>query len=324
LDAPTLLTFNNAPVIVAKYETSIQTALFQQVQTQCLEERDQSIAYIRVFGELFGGKYEGYKNAHRAIQREIAYCPGIEFIVFDIECILTQESEGGKTERETETETEKEQKEVDTSQEDDHPDPISFFLTPTEVIQSCHSCQIPVLDILHSGTLTEMLELNQVFESTLPATLFNLPPTPNNAAEGYVLKPKSQVFYKPDQTRIMLKHKNPQFTENCNTKTTKVPKTPNNSGAHDLSEAEALIFEEMKQFINENRINAGLSKLDVGKKSKRKGVFFLIANDAHDDILLEMSQQLATMSSKDKNKLKKHLITYTEEYCDFHNIDFLL
>lgn len=168
----------------------------------------------------------------------------------------------------------------------------------------------------------------QVFQSTLPVTVFNLPPTTtNNEAEGFVLKPKSQIFYKPDGTRIMLKHKNPRFTENCNTKTIQVP-TPsktsqNQTSGSDLSDHEMIIFEEMKQFINENRINAVLSKLNESMKSKRKGVIYLIANDAMDDIMIEM-MPATTLSKKEMGKYKKNLNIYTEEYCTFHNIDFML
>jgi hypothetical protein len=346
LDPQALLRFNNAPVIVKKYGTSIENSLFQHLQAQYSKEKQQDIAYIRVFGELFGGKYEGFTMSHKAIQKEIAYCPDIEFIIFDIECILSDnddeaerqseaEGEGGKETEDTETEdTEKEdtaeekeessqeQQEQDETSMPSSPSSSSFFLNPDQVIQACHSCALPALQVLHSGSLTDMLALSQVFQSTLPTTFFNLPPpSHNNESEGYVLKPKSQVFHKPDGDRIMLKHKNPKFTENKSVKTVKVPKTVI-PGANDLSESELAIFEDMKQFINENRINAVLSKLDEATRSKRKGVFFLIAKDAMEDILIEMAERLKGGTKKEKGKYNKQLMKYTEEYCNFHQIDF--
>lgn len=308
LDPEMLLKFYNAPVVVEKYEDAIQTALYEQLRQQFLADNKGDIAYVRVFGELFGGKYEGHKVKHRAIQKEVSYCPDIEFIVFDIEYFFAS-SEDGKLE-----------KMGDESEDENTESAMSHFLTPAEVITLCQSCNIPVLDILHSGTLDEMMELNKVFQSTVPATIFNLPPMKsNNEAEGYVLKPKSQVFYKPDKTRILLKHKNPKFTES---RTTVKAKVITNTGANEFTENEAVVFEELKEYINENRINAVLSKLDENMRSKRKAVFFLISNDAFEDILLELSH-VENAPKKERSKYKKHLNNYTEEYCNFHKIDFL-
>ena len=164
--------------------------------------------------------------------------------------------------------------------------------------------------------------VTQVFQSTLPTSVFNLPPsTANNEAEGFVLKPKSQVFYKPDGTRIMLKHKNPSFHENCHTKAEKVPTMPG-GGFEALLTHEVTILEQMKPFVNANRINAVLSKLTEAEKGRQKLVFFKIVDDAHADILIEMSEIHHVLPKKSKGKLKKHLLLYTEEYCNINNIDF--
>lgn len=309
-----LVKFNNAPVVVEKYEDAIQTALYDQLREQFLAENKGDIAYVRVFGELFGGKYEGHKVKHRAIQKEVSYCPDIEFIVFDIEYLIAS------SERDEKLDVMESEKKIDGDDDESLESMISHFLTPSEVITLCQSCNVPALNILHSGTLDEMMALDNVFQSTLPSTFFGLPPMKsNNEAEGYVLKPKSQVFYKPDKTRILLKHKNPKFTES---KTTEKSKVNTNTGTNEFTENEAVVFEELKEFINENRINAVLSKLDENMRSKRKAVYFLISNDAFEDILLELDH-VANAPKKERAKYKKHLNVYTEEYCDFHNIDFL-
>jgi Rnl2 family RNA ligase len=281
---------------------------------------ESNIAYIRVFGELFGGKYEGHVVPHKAIQREIAYCPGIEFIVFDIECIVHAAEDEKKL---SNTEEEAEAEDVEVVKQS------SFSLSPLQVIQACQACSgdILALEVLHEGSLDEMLALNAVFRTTIP-NLFGLAPsTTHFESEGFVLKPKSQVFYKPDGSRIMLKHKNPSFTERKDSKAAKVPQqaqqTPATAALSPelLSEDEVLILEEMKQFINENRINAVLSKLDGTVRSNRKRVLHLISSDALQDIKFELAG-ISRFSKKEMVRMSKHLSAYTEQYCDFHKIDF--
>ena len=304
LDSKTIQKFYKAPVVVEKYEDAIQSVLFHNVRDYLLQSNKGNIAYIRVFGELYGGKYEGHKTTHKAIQKEVSYCPDIEFIVFDIEYILEEEVEVEKIAECSEEVLAR-----------------SFFLNPSEVIKLCQECNVPALEILHTGTLDEVMSLNPVFQTTIPTSLFSLDPTThNNEAEGFVLKP-AQVFYKPDRTRILLKHKNPAFTEHKDYKTTKPPPNENNMVSQELSGHEVTVFEDVKQYVNENRINAVLSKLDEISRSRRKAVLHLIANDAFEDVLQEMSC-VQEASKKVRGKYKKHLNIYTEEYCEFHKIDF--
>lgn len=302
-----LLRFNNAPKVVAKYGTSIETALLSHIQETL--HPDKNITHICVFGELYGGgKYEGFEAGVKAIQREVIYCPDIEFIVFDIECINND-----AVVEET----------VNDEENDNSQSRESFFLSPVDVITACQACSVPVLDILHSGSLDEMLALNTIFQTTIPSVIGLPPLSTSNESEGYVLRPKHKVFYKPNGTRIMLKHKNPKFTENRSAKAAKVPKTTVPQPM-ELNEKETELYEQMKQFINQNRINAVLSKLDEKVKSNRKRTTFLIAKDAQEDIEVEMKGQLLVdLTAKAKNKLYKRLTMFTEEYCDFHNIDFM-
>ena len=220
LDAPTLQKFNNAPIIVDKYESNIQTLLFPCLHAMALEEKNQHITHIRVYGELFGGKYEGHKvklsdihlhtsrvfschiltpllldwtvfflfsilplllplfvllilslqASHRAIQKEVAYCPGIEFIVFDIECVLAlspENSSNGHSEGKSEPDTDRDtDKDIDSDTHEGVPamSNSSFFLTHEEVMRVCRDCQLPVLDVMHTGTLADMLALVPVRE----------------------------------------------------------------------------------------------------------------------------------------------------------------
>lgn len=311
--------FNNAPKVVSKYGSTIESTLLHHLQKERFS--DKNITHIRVFGELYGGKYEGHVVEHRAIQKEISYCPDIEFIVFDIECIhppeVSSSSSGGESTEEGDV--------TDESQIS----PTSFFLTPMQVIEACEMCNLPVLNVLHSGSLDDLLALDTVFQTTIPSTLFGLPHTSsNNESEGYVLRPKNQVLFKPNGTRIMFKHKNPKFTERTSSKATAVPKTKNAAGDVTtimgmLSQEGTIVFEQMKQYINENRINAVLSKLDESVKMNRKRVLFLISSDAVEDIELELKAELATVSSKDRKQLNRLLNHFTEDYCNFHSIDFL-
>lgn len=305
--------FNNAPKVVNKYGSAIETTLLSHLKDERFSDRN--ITHIRVFGELYGGKYEGHVVGHRAIQKEISYCPDIEFIIFDIECIVLN----------TETSPLKSDEDASDDQQPSLQSPNSFFLTPMEVIEVCGVCNLPVLEVLHSGSLDDMLALDTVFQTTIPSAVFGLPPTStNNESEGLVLRPKHQVLFKPNGTRIMFKHKNPKFTERTSSKAAAVPKSTT-SGPADfvLSEEGNAVFEQMKQYINENRINAVLSKLDESVKSNRKRVLFMIASDAVEDIELELKAELGTVSNKDRKHLNRKLNFFTEEYCNFHTIDFL-
>jgi Rnl2 family RNA ligase len=196
-----LQSFHNADQVRDKYTAKINH-LFDALQTQ-----DSRIAYIRVFGELYGGKYPGMKNLYKAVQKEVCYTPAIDFIVFDIQCLYLAPSPSG---------------EGDGYEDPDNLDrDISgavythYYKDALDVISLCHGVGIPTLEVQSSGTLQDLLALNPTFTTTLPA-LFGLPTIAGNNAEGYVLKPVT--YHRASKSRVILKHKNPAFREDISVK----------------------------------------------------------------------------------------------------------
>lgn len=83
------------------------------------------------------------------------------------------------------------------------------------------------------------------------------------------------------------------------------------------------LFEKLKPFVNENRVNAVLSKLNDKQRASQNAVFFFIAKDAFEDIfIVKEVNEVAQLSKKDKNAFEKRLAAYTGDYCDLESIDF--
>ena len=178
---------------------------------------------VRIYGEIFGGEYPHPDvpkvQGHSRVQKGVFYCPENRFIAFDIMV------------------------------NDD-------FLDVDDYLALCQQVDLLHCKTLFSGTFAEMLELNEEFQSTLPAD-FGLPPLEDNLAEGFVLKPNKTKFMS-DGKRVILKKKSKAFSEVSSKKkpTIKVddPK---------VQEAFAIVL----QYINENRLRNVLSH--IGPVSKR-------------------------------------------------------
>lgn len=258
--------FHHANLIQQKYDTHMNQ-LFH-----ILKNRDNSIHYITVFGELYGGKYPGLSSTNKCkpVQKEIAYLPDIDFIVYDINWSNSTSK--------------------------------SNYFNYNDVLSLCQSIQLPVLDILATGTLTELLQLNPIFPTTIPQ-IHQLPIIENNYAEGYILKP--MVNIELFEHRAILKHKNPTFHENVST-TIHPIKEPKNIG--DI--IHQTVLDQMKQYININRINAVASKYqtDIHPKLLAKNV----ATDALTDIINEIDQD--NVIRNNQKVVLKYLIFYTEEF----------
>ena len=64
-----------------------------------------------------------------------------------------------------------------------------MWLDHEVLMELCKSVQLPVVPILHRGTLTELLQIDPLFITTMPATFHpHLPALEGNYAEGFILK----------------------------------------------------------------------------------------------------------------------------------------
>jgi Rnl2 family RNA ligase len=283
--------FNRADVCTARYKDNVAT-LYAELKAIYPE-----INYITVFGELFGGIYPGLQLPHKykAIQKEVRYTTDIEFMVFDIKLGFPTSPPAADAEAETETETVGEGGE-----------PYQHFLDPLDVIAHCRRVGLRTMDIMHRGPLQDMLKLDAVFQTTIPDML-GLPPLPDNAAEGYVLKPLHSVF--TPRGRIMLKHKNPKFSETVCEKPVKVV------AATGMTPENEATFVLMQQYININRFNAVMSKVTDDRKANSKAVIGMTVKDAMDDVLKDpiMAEQITPAT---KGLFFKKLLEYTTLFWD--------
>ena len=140
--------------------------------------KNNDIKQIQVFGEFFGGGYDGYKSTVPKIQKGIQYCPDHEFYAFDILV-----SDGEK----------------------------SIYLGVDECNSLFEEFGFFYNKELFRGTLDECLAYNPIFISTIGERL-GYPRLENNYAEGVVIKPIKDIRFANGE-RIIIKNKNPKFNE---------------------------------------------------------------------------------------------------------------
>lgn len=139
---------------------------------------DDSLTQVQVFGEFFGGGYDGYKSDVPKIQKGIQYTPNHEFYAFDI---LVS-----------------------------YPDK-NIYLGVDSCIELFESFGFFYNKELFRGTLDECLAYSPIFISTIGERL-GYPRIENNFAEGVVIKPISDLRFANGE-RIIIKNKNPKFNE---------------------------------------------------------------------------------------------------------------
>jgi len=138
---------------------------------------------VIIYGENFGGVYPHPDVARvsnsKKIQGRVYYTPEINFIVYDIAIVFSKV---------------------------DPPFYVPFGVFK-EAVTEAGLYSTPVLFI---GSLDEALSFPNDFETKVPS-MFNLPPIPNNVAEGVVIKPFAE--YAGGSDRIIFKNKNDIFSE---------------------------------------------------------------------------------------------------------------
>jgi len=139
---------------------------------------------IQVYGELFGGWYNGKtaKDSKR-VQVGVCYAPFNEFLVFDIKMIFEDKSYY-----------------VDFGELLD----VFTILKSSEFLLD----HVPLIKV---GRLDELLTLNPKFESVVYEK-YGLDKIENNFAEGFVVHPAKE-YRNIYGDRIIFKFKNPSFSE---------------------------------------------------------------------------------------------------------------
>lgn len=152
-------------------------AIFKQLNI------NNDIKSLIVWGELFGGSYP-HKDVPKSkgisqVQKGVYYSPNLEFSVFDIWIVDTNDN--------------------------------GYFLNYEEVSVLCILNNIEYCEILFQGTFDECLEFPNDNISTYPDK-YNLPEIADNTSEGIVAKPVTSLRYNNGE-RVILKNKNLKFSE---------------------------------------------------------------------------------------------------------------
>lgn len=154
------------------------------------KEKYGDVKFLTVYGELFGGFYEGKKITHKMIQKGVQYCPHHEFMAFDIR--VTGENDQGK------------------------------YINYDRAISLFEEAGLFYADKLYQGSLDDCLKWSSEHnadQTTIPPLLGIEEDIKDNVREGHVLKPLNPGYLE-DGTAIVLKDKNTLFKEKQSKKET--------------------------------------------------------------------------------------------------------
>ncbi len=196
---------------VLKYRVSVEVIYEYLILQNVLVDGDT----LSIYGELFGGNYKGNKEpSAKTVQGGMNYHPNNEFMAFDIKV-------NGE------------------------------YLPFIEVEALCKRFRIPLAPIVAYGSLEEMLELDNEFDSLVPEDL-GLERVEDSVCEGLVIRPYIDER-KFKETRLLIKSKNSKFSEKA-----KTAKKINN--VVNLSEEDLALAESFTKYFTANRVNATISK----------------------------------------------------------------
>lgn len=253
--------FFNCKYAIEKYEKDC-LSLFTQVKNYIPDTK-----LIRVYGELYGGKYTDVKTSHLTkvsnVQVEVLYSPNIEFIIFDIYVEFDNTS-------------------------------LNTYLDLQLVQDLCRISNLPVVKTLHIDLLSNLLKLDPSFETTIPE-IHGLPKIDNNFAEGYVFRPITE--YTGTGGRVILKHKSDRFLEKHKHKKIELKNVGKLSAKH------LLVAEHLCQYVTETRLQNVYSKLLSTEGKNLKRVCGLLCKDAIEDGLKDLSEEDVKVYHDEKTKI---------------------
>jgi Rnl2 family RNA ligase len=152
-----------------------------------LEDAGDTVHTVTIFGEFFGGSYPGFPSGPgKPIQTGVHYSPVKRFVAFDIR--------------------------VDSEAE-------STFVDFGVMQGMCRKHDVPHVQIGFEGTFDEVLHWCKAHASDdVDPALYQVPDSPivaGNAGEGWVLRPVTEQRSTFAHNRVMVKVKNPMFSESA-------------------------------------------------------------------------------------------------------------
>lgn len=261
--------FFNYQSILNRYESKVKN-LFTDLKNS------HGIKTMILFGELFGGGYphedvQKDRNA-KLVQRGVYYTPHNDFFAFDIY--------------------------IDSS------DYMNVDLSNS--LFAKHG--FIYAKTLFKGTLSECLEYNNKYQTTIPVE-FGLPSIDGNYCEGNIIRSLKNLRLK-NGSRVIVKHKNEDWLENNTRVDKKLLSSIFNDGSN-ISAEVLFLQSEVYRFINENRLNNVISKIgNIDYKKDFGKVLGMFNKDVLEDFVKEYGdryQKLDKLEVKLVNKfLNKH------------------
>merc|ERR1712038_1820280 len=166
--------------------------------------------------------------------------------------------------------------------------------------------ELPTAPVINQGTFDEMLNMNNTFDSLIMKKS-------NNIAEGFVFKCVIEPEYKikENSARLIIKSKTDKFSEIvANSGKQKARKQANSKKGFNLNalidaldEINKAQYNEVMALVNENRLDAVLSKMTDKQKNFKR-----IVSAMYDDVVTDFGKSLNAEVVKLVNKAVEDLV----------------
>ncbi|MEL6558219.1 MAG: RNA ligase family protein [Bacteroidota bacterium] len=269
-------------LVVSQIEDQV-TRLFEALSRNVKADK-----YI-IYGELFGGRYPHQDVAAvedvQAIQTGVYYAPGIHFCAFDI---AIEDSASGRKD----------------------------YLGYETAINYFEQYEVQYARPLLIGKLNEATNFNPRINSAIPESL-GLPPLADNLIEGVVIKPYNQPLGNQMTARPIFKVKNAEFEEEKRFhEAQKWSFIPNVSSK---TEELSFIFDELKNYVNYNRLESAVSKIGALQFENQDRVRELteeVLRDTIADFNENNDNLLKELSEDDRDWLKERTLSVIRKLID--------
>jgi len=226
------------------------------------------VEYITIYGEIFGGAYPHPDvekvNDAKKVQGGVYYHPDNKFYAFDLKV-------------------------------NGH-----FVFTVEKAKSLFEKAGLFHAKTLFKGRYQEALEYPNTFPTTIPAQ-FGLPEIEDNIAEGVVIKPDEHR--RMGDGRIILKNKNPKFSEQGKPKDKNKIKKPE----FKFSEKGEQLYDELLSLINDNRVRSVISKIgEVTDKDFGK-IMGMTVKDAIEEFMKDFGEEFNQLEQSERKTITKRV-----------------
>ncbi|REC75854.1 RNA ligase, Rnl2 family [Chryseobacterium elymi] len=155
--------------------------------------------------------------------------------------------------------------------------------------------------ILFQGSLEEALKFPNVFDSKIPYWL-GLPEIESNRCEGTIVKTLKTRYFR-NGARVILKNKNEKWIE----KSKMAKKDRSVQKEIHFSETAQNIWEEIQNYVTENRLNNVISKIGEFEPKMIGRIIGLFAQDILEDFGKDFPDIFNTIEKEEQKRINKKL-----------------